>query len=103
MTRPSLSEHAKEIALLKQAREHDAAHDMAVLDALEGIRTEMKTLREHVDSKFELADQKYTALDKAVAEAKAMVRGFGAGWAAAFMFIGGAIGVGISNLTGLFK
>lgn len=103
MTRPSLAQHAQEIALLKQSREHDAAHDAAVLNALEGIRAEMKLFREHVDCKFEQVEVKHTVLDKAVSEAKAMVRGFGAGWAAAFMFIGGAIGVGVSNLTGLFK
>lgn len=103
MTRPTLAQHAQDIALLKQSREHDAAHDAAVLAGLESIRKEMKTLREHVDTKFEQVEIKHTALDKAVSEAKAMVRGFGAGWAAAFMFIGGAIGVGISNFTGLFK
>ena len=101
--RPSLARHEREIALLKQSREHDAEHDAAMLAALQGIRDEMKSFREHVDTKFGDVEAKHTALDKAVAEAKAMVRGFGAGWAAAFMFIGGAIGVGISNLTGLFK
>jgi hypothetical protein len=103
VTRPSLAQHAERLARLEKGAEHDAEHDAAVLSALGEIRDEMKALREHVGKEVESLNAKHGALDTAVKEAKAMVRGFGAGWAAAFMFIGGAIGAGLSNLTGLFK
>lgn len=107
MTRPTLTQHAQELALLRQERardrEHDAEHDQAVLKGIEDLSVKVESLQSFVKQEVDSINAKHTALDKAVAEAKAMVRGFGAGWAAAFMFIGGAIGAGIANFTGLFK
>jgi hypothetical protein len=103
MSRPSLAQHAQDIALLKQAREHDAEHDEAVLEAIRDLGRKLDEHRVGFDKKIAEIEAKHTALDKAVGEAKTLVRGFSAGWAAAFMFIGGLISLGISNVSELFK
>ena len=101
--RPTLAQHAQEIALLKQSREHDAAHDEAVLEAIRDLGRKLDEHRQHVDAKFAEVETKHTALSTVVSETKAMVRGFSAGWAAAFMFIGSLLTLGISNIKGLFE
>jgi hypothetical protein len=101
--RPSLAALDRRLALLEQSREHDAAHDQTVLDAVRDLVQKVETLRDHVDAKFVAVETKHSALDKVVGETRTLVRGFGAGWAAAFMFIGGMIGLGVNNITELFK
>lgn len=103
MTRPTLAAHETRLALLEQAATHDAAHDESVLNALKEIRDEIHSLRTEGLEEFERMRTKYNALDKAVAEAKATARGIGIGWAAAFTFIGGAIGAGLSGLLEWLK
>jgi len=100
MSRPSLAEHATRLALLEQSAAHNGA---AMLEALHEIRDEVKSLRADFEQEVATMKQKHHDLDKAISEAKALARGFGSGWAAAFMLIGGAVGTAVANFMGLFK
>lgn len=96
MTRPTLAQHETRLALLE-------AKDEALLPALKEIRDEVKTLREHVDTKLETLTERQTTVETRVDKVLGNVRAFGAGMAAAFTLIGTAIGAGITGLMEFFK
>lgn len=111
MTRPSLAEHDKRLALLEErvttTREHDAAHDKAVLDALKEIRDDVKSLRQYVEDEVKAMTERQTKtetrVDTLMAEIKGTGRGIKIGWAAAFTLIGGGIAAVVGQITGWLK
>lgn len=103
MSRPTLADHDKRLALLERGAQHDAEHDEAVLKALKEIRDEMKALNEKSEARIKTVEDKQADFDTRIKVVAGTARGIGIGWAAAFTFLGGAIATVVTNVKDLFS
>lgn len=103
MSRPTLSEHDTRIALLERGATHDAEHDKALLDKLDGITDEITSLRKYVEAEVRVITDRQTETETRLDRVLGNVRAFGAGMAAAFTLIGTALGAGLTSLVEWLK